>query len=217
MATRVTKRLVQKTIELGGFLLEFAKIERATYIDRKGTPESDTDHTTMLAVMACALASELEPHLDLGKVAQYALVHDLVEVYAGDVNTIDFHSINHQSKAEEEAKALARIKQEFGDVFPWIHQTLERYESLNDAEARFVKTLDKAMPGITHIFADNRRVKETFSDAGLFEKSVSARVSALEKSYAHDQENAMELLREIIKIVINNAHLQSNKSAKKSD
>jgi hypothetical protein len=46
-------------------------------------PESDTDHTVMLALIACALAPIVDARLDVGLVAQYALVHDLVEAYAG--------------------------------------------------------------------------------------------------------------------------------------
>jgi len=44
--------------------------------------ENDAEHGFLLAVLACALAERMELKLDLGKVSQYALVHDLVEAVA---------------------------------------------------------------------------------------------------------------------------------------
>ncbi len=202
MTTQITDDFVKATIELGGLLMKFSQIKRATYVDKSGISESDTDHTTMLAIMACAIASKIEPGLDIGKVAQYALVHDLVEVYAGDVNTINFHTIDHKAKEQNEAKALLRITREFGEVFPWIHTMIEAYEKLDDPESRFIKTLDKVMPAITHVHTDNIAVNEGFDDPVAFEGSVLARNEDMKKTFAHDQKNVMELREVILKEIV---------------
>jgi putative hydrolase of HD superfamily len=114
------------------------------------TPESDTDHTVMIAVCACALASKLYPYLDIGKVSQYAIVHDLVEVYAGDTNTFNISDEDRHKKEERERSAFERISKEFNNVYPWIPETIEKYESLSDDEAQFVKAVDKLMTKLTH-------------------------------------------------------------------
>lgn len=199
---KISNEVVEKTLELGGFLLEFATVYRATYLNTKHDKESDTDHTVMLAVIACAVAAQFHPEYDLGKVAQYALVHDLVEVYAGDVNTINFNTIDVQAKEKAEADALEKIRQKFGRTFPWLHQTIEAYESLADAEARFIKTLDKSLPAITHHFTDNKAVNEGFDDPVAFEHSVKSRNIAMKQSFAHDQEIAMELREAIVGMAI---------------
>jgi 5'-deoxynucleotidase YfbR-like HD superfamily hydrolase len=49
--------------------------------------ENDAEHSWSVALLACALAPEVDPQLDLGKIAQYAIAHDLVEVYADDTST----------------------------------------------------------------------------------------------------------------------------------
>lgn len=207
---QITDSLMNDLQALTALLFDFAKINRATYLDDKGTPESDTDHTVMLSVIACALAATHLPELDLGKVAQFALVHDLVEVYAGDVNTIDFHSVDHDKKTASEAAALKKIKQQFGSNLPWIHQTIEDYESLESPEARFVKTLDKAMPGLCHIQSNNLLIDETFDDPETFEASVDARNKHIETTYGHDQGFALEVRKRILKEVIANKFAHHN-------
>ena len=144
-------QVVDDVVELGALAMEFAETYRVTRLP-SGEFESDTDHTVMLGLIACSWAAKYYPNLDLGKVAQYAMIHDLVEVIAKDTPTIDISDEDLAAKQQREAEALETIKAKFGEVFPWIHQTIETYEKLADPEARFVKTLDKIVPAITHLF-----------------------------------------------------------------
>lgn len=137
-------------LSLCSLLLDFGKVERITCHQDGVTHESDTDHTVMLAVFGSALAFQLYPNLDIGLVAQFALVHDLVEVYAGDTPTlIDMTEDFMSEKKARETTALEKIAEEFWHTFPWIHTTIERYEKLDTKEARFIKVLDKILPKIT--------------------------------------------------------------------
>jgi 5'-deoxynucleotidase YfbR-like HD superfamily hydrolase len=211
MSTKLPANFSSDTAELGELLMAFAKVYRATYIDYEGTHESDTDHTTMLAIMACAIASSLNLSLDIGKIAQYAVVHDLVEVYSGDVNTVNFFNIDHAEKEKNEALALAKIRKKFGKTFPWIHETIEAYESLEDAESRYIKTLDKLMPAITHIYTDGRAVDEGFDDPKAFEESVLARGKHMRETFAHDQEIILQLRDELLRPTIHNKYEKHRK------
>jgi 5'-deoxynucleotidase YfbR-like HD superfamily hydrolase len=137
-------------IHLGRLSLQFGRVDRITFHDDGATPESDTDHTVMLGLVACALAAE--HGLDVGLVAQYALVHDLVEVYAGDTNTLG--GLTPEAKADKKARehaALLRIKDEFGADLWWLPETLINYENQVTLEARFVRAVDKLLPKVTHI------------------------------------------------------------------
>ncbi len=198
MEESVSDEFAQEVAKLGKLLIAFNKVDRSIYVDMEGTKESDTDHSVMLAVIACAVAESLKLGLDIGKVAQYALVHDLVEVYAGDVSTLDFRNTDFAAKEANEQAALERIKKEFGKTFPWIHQTIEAYESLKDAEARYIKTLDKAMPAITHLYSDGRAVDEGFDDPDAFASSVQARNENMRSTFAHDQEVVMRLREKLL-------------------
>lgn len=214
MKNKLSDTFTEDLAKLSELLMQFATINRATYLDTNGTPESDTDHTVMLSVIACAVAASYEPHLDLGKVAQFALVHDLVEAYAGDVNTIDFEKIDHAAKEADEAKALEQITEQFGETFPWIHETISAYESLKTPEARFVKTLDKAMPALTHLHTNSQAVHDSFDDPEAFEESVNKRHSHILKTYGHDQELALGIRSTLIEKIIENKYEHHGKTRK---
>jgi hypothetical protein len=117
-------------IALGRLALRFGRVNRITYHDDGVTPESDTDHTVMLGLIACAFAAAHLPQLDLGLIAQYALVHDLVEVYAGDTPTL--HPLSAQAKAaklQREHDAWTRLHTEFDRTLPWVPDLIAGYEA----------------------------------------------------------------------------------------
>ncbi len=195
---------VDAVIRLGKLVLEFSRIDRATAMEDGVTPESDTDHTVMLGILACAFAEAHEPGMDLGKVAQFALVHDLVEVYAGDTNTFGIHAhLAHSDKEERERIALSRIKLEFDATLPWISRTIEEYESLESSEARYIRTLDKVLPKITNVLNEAKRLR-AHGGEGEFVAFCEAQVMKLRESYAHDQEITLELYLHLVEAVKKN-------------
>lgn len=103
--------------------------------------ENDAEHSWSLAFVAAALAPHVDQQLDTGKICQYATVHDLVEIHAGD--TSSFGTAQEKAtKEEREQQALAQLRKEL-KTFPWITDTIEAYEAQADPEARFVKSVDK--------------------------------------------------------------------------
>ena len=141
----------EAVIALGQLSLAFGRVDRITFHEDGRTPESDTDHTVMLGLTACALAAR-EHNLDVGLVAQFALVHDLVEVYAGDTPTL--RALPADAKAAKKARehaAYQRIVREFVDALPWVPASLAAYEQQTIREARFVRALDKLLPKVTHL------------------------------------------------------------------
>ncbi len=144
-----TDELFSKLVELSALSFRYGETFRfTTYPDGK-TLESDTDHTFMLGMTACVLRDHCAPELDRGKVAEYALIHDFVEVYAGDTATLGM--LDKTEKEIREHQALLRIKKEYDTLFPWIGETIEKYEAQTETEARFIKVIDKIMPGLTQI------------------------------------------------------------------
>ncbi len=106
--------------------------------------ENDAEHSWSLALMACMLAPHIDPSLDVGKVCQFAIVHDLSEVHAGDTSAFASDE-DHQTKEEREHAAMEKIARDFAQ-FPWLTETLEQYELQESQEARFVRSIDKLVP-----------------------------------------------------------------------
>jgi putative hydrolases of HD superfamily len=148
----IDEYLVDKVIDLGQVALQFGRTPRATFHEDGVRVETVTDHTVALGLLACSIAARFYPDLDLGLVAQFALAHDLVEVFAKDTSTLRL--LTAEQKADKKARerdGFERLVAMFGLDLPWVHLTIARYESQQTREARFVKALDKATPKITHI------------------------------------------------------------------
>lgn len=188
-------------IKLGHLALAFGRVDRITYHDDGVTLESDTDHTVMLGLVACAFASNHLPHLDLGQVAQFALVHDLIEVYAGDTPTLQISNEERVAKRRREHVAYQRIFRQFGSTLPWIPDTIYKYECLDTPAARYVKALDKLLPKITHVL--NHCV--TIHKQGMSREQLIARYDdQLNEllTYAADFPPLFELRSELIALVL---------------
>lgn len=191
----LTPAAVQAIVDLGKLALAFGKVDRITCHPDGTTPESDTDHTVMLGLVACSFAERFAPTLDRGKIAQFALVHDLVEVYAGDTATARIMTdADHASKEEREMAALAQIRSEFDAELPWIGETIAAYERRDTPEARFIKVVDKALPKITNILNGGVTFRGQKHDLVSGKEFLLHQREKIASSYGEDQPAAMELL-----------------------
>ncbi len=128
-----------------GLLIPYMKVRRdmpfPTEPERK---ETDGEHAFMLAMVAVTVAEKMKLKLDRGKIAQYALIHDLVEAHAGDVSARSSEE-EQQVKVNREQEAFLVIKKRYAKKIPWIPKLIEAYEHHSDEEATFVYALDKQM------------------------------------------------------------------------
>lgn len=149
---------------LRGLLLPLADVRRTMVIP--GQPErreNVAEHSFFLAGLACALAGRVDPGLDVGLVAQFALVHDMVEARTGDVSVWAPESELRAKRGREEV-ALADLLKEFGPVFDWFGRTLRDYETLTTPESRFVYALDKIVPHAMVVLGNHHPVRPTRRD-----------------------------------------------------
>lgn len=136
---------ILRLIELQQLLLQFSQVERRNHRKHQDAMiyENDTEHSYNLAMTAWFLAGWF-PELDKDKIIRYALVHDMVEVHAGDT-FIYGKPEELASKAKRETDALKKLSKDWAD-FEELTQTIEIYEECVDDEAKFVYALDKLMP-----------------------------------------------------------------------
>ena len=148
------QRIADEFIRLGGVAMRFAAVERIPrYAD--GRRESDVEHSFMLSIIASELAAEHYPKLDTGLVAQFANVHDLVELDTGDVPTFALSEEELRQKSANEERALQILLQ---TLPPHTARILGRYERQEEPEARFVRAVDKLLPLVVDIHGDGIRV-----------------------------------------------------------
>ena len=130
------------------FLLEAGKLKfitRQTYLSDGKRKENDGEHSWHLALMAVLLSEYSNEKIDLVKVITMVLIHDMVEIDAGD--TYAYDAVGNQSKREREVKAADRIfnilPQDQAEKFRQLWEEFEAYET---PEAKFAHVCDNVQP-----------------------------------------------------------------------
>ncbi len=131
------------------FIVEIDKAKqvlRQTELMDGSRCENDAEHSWHLALMAIVLAEHArEPKLDISRVVQMALVHDLVEIDAGDTFVYDLAA--HAGKEERELRAAERIFNLLPlDSAREMRALWDEFEAGDTPEARFARSLDRLQP-----------------------------------------------------------------------
>lgn len=134
-------------ITLGNISIKLAHVSRVMLYS-EGKFENDAEHSFHLGLSATELASSYFPDLDTGLVAQFSLVHDLLETYVGDIPSFKIKQSDKDLKERAEDIALKKLLVELPT---YTAQLLERYELQAEKEARFVRLIDKLIPAVVHI------------------------------------------------------------------
>ncbi|MCR5447914.1 MAG: HD domain-containing protein [Solobacterium sp.] len=144
------------------FALEIDKeknIFRQTHLSGHGRNENDAEHAWHMAVMAYLLREYANEEIDIAKVMVMCLIHDIVEIDAGDTYAYDEEGLKTQKAREEAAKE--RIfsllpedqKQEMISLF-------DEFEAYSSPEARFAHALDNLQPLMLNTSNDGSDWKE---------------------------------------------------------
>jgi 5'-deoxynucleotidase YfbR-like HD superfamily hydrolase len=142
--------------------------------------ENVAEHSYSLAALGSALAHELNQtgaKLDIGKVAQFAVVHDLTEAYMeeGDISVYASAKLR-QSKAAAEQAALKKIEDSIG--YSWVANTIKEYEGQRSPEAAFVYALDKMVVHMNVILSGKHHANPSFSAYLETEKIARAKITS---------------------------------------
>lgn len=151
---------LKSLLEFLNLLHQFRSVERKIYIDKEySRHENDVEHSYELAMAAWHIINHKKLTLDINKVLQFALLHDFVEVFAGDTYIFDKDRQIHDSKHEREKQALERLQKEWpGDSSLW--DIITEYEKKEAPEAVFVYVLDKVIPFMNVYLNEGREWKD---------------------------------------------------------
>ena len=118
---------------------------RQTYLADASRKENDAEHSWHMAVMAILLSEYSNEKIDVLKTVSMILVHDLVEIYAGD--TYAYDTIGNNDKAEREIKAadklFALLPEDQKDK---MRALWDEFEAGETPEAKFAITMDRIQP-----------------------------------------------------------------------
>jgi putative hydrolase of HD superfamily len=136
---------LQKQIEFIKEIDKLKYIQRKTKLLNSDRNENDAEHSWHLAVMAVILSQHANTNIDLLKVIKMVLIHDIVEIDAGD--TFIYDTQKNHTNTDEELLAAKRI---FGILPTEQAEELitiwEEFEAGETEEAKFAKSMDRLEP-----------------------------------------------------------------------
>ena len=164
------KEKFQKQLD---FILEIDKeksILRQTHLTGYTRQENDAEHAWHMAIMIYLLKEYANEEFDVTKAMMMALIHDIVEIDAGDTYAYDVE--NKKTQEERERKAAERI---FG-ILPEEQQKelkglFEEFEAGETKEAKFVRAMDNLQP----LLLNNSNNGEDWKKRGIKKSQVLKR------------------------------------------
>ncbi len=163
-------------------LLFTAEIDRMTDVLRrtllinKSRRENDAEHSWHIAVMALLFSEyALEP-VDVGRAVQMCVVHDIVEIDAGD--TFAFDEKGNVGKAEREKEAadklFAKLPPDQGSM---IRSLWEEFDAMETADAKFAACMDRLQPFLHNTLTDGH----TWGNGTVNRAAVEKRMAVIKE------------------------------------
>jgi putative hydrolases of HD superfamily len=135
------------------FIREIDKVKsifRQTPIINKSRKENDAEHSWHLATMVMILAEYAPEGTDLFRVTKMVLIHDLVEIDAGDAYLFDaVANVGKEEREQEAANRIFNILPE--DIGSEVMELWHEFEKCTTNEARFATLMDRFQPFLHNI------------------------------------------------------------------
>lgn len=144
------------------FLVEIDKMKnvlRRTLIVDGSRRENDAEHSWHLAMLAMVLEEYSEREINISRVVRMCLVHDLVEVYAGDTFAYDAKGYEDKLARETAAadKLFSMLPTEQGEEFRALW---EEFDEAQTADAMYAAAMDRLQPIMNNFLTDGHTWKE---------------------------------------------------------
>ena len=185
------------------FILEVDKIKfigRQTYLSDGERKENDAEHSWHLALMTALLSEHANEKIDVRKTMLMVLVHDIVEIDAGD--TYAYDAAGNATKRERVLKAAKRIFHLLPeDQAEELFQLWEEFEACETPEAKFAHSMDNIQPIMLNDATGGKAWRE--------HQVKKSQVEKRQESTRAGSETIMEVAEEIIRRNVENGNLKN--------
>ncbi len=180
------------------FIVEIDKVKnifRQTYLADANRKENDAEHSWHLAISAFLLKEHVKEEVDLLKTILMVLIHDLVEIDAGD--TYAYDDAGAIDKREREEKGAERI---FGmlpeDQGTYFRELWEEFETYESADAKFAHLLDNFQPLLLNDASNGK----SWEEHGVKKSQIYKRNAKIEETSAPVWEYMKALIQKHIEL-----------------
>lgn len=148
-------------------------IRRTSLVDRSRR-ENDAEHSWHIATMALLFEEYATEPVDVSRVVKMCVVHDLIEIYAGD--TFAYDEKGNEDKAERENQAadklFSQLPAEQGDM---IRALWEEFDAMETADAKYAACMDRLQPFLHNTLTEGY----TWIESGTKRASVEKRMAVI--------------------------------------
>lgn len=166
-------------------------IGRQTYLSDGQRKENDAEHAWHLALMTILLSEHANQEIDVLKTVTMVLIHDIVEIDAGD--TYAYDEVGKLTQRAREEAAAERI---FGllpeDQGQKLRQLWEEFEARETPEAKFARTMDNLQPMMLNAATDGKAWVEHGVHLGQIMKRNERTGEGSEKLWEYAQEKFLK-------------------------
>ena len=163
-------------------LLFTADIDQMTHVLRqtllidKSRRENDAEHSWHIAVMALLFEEYAKEKPDIGRAVKMCVVHDLIEIEAGD--TFAYDPKGNLDKEERERKAADRLFSKLPeDQGQMIRSLWEEFDAMETADAKYAACMDRIQPFLHNTLTDG----ETWVKGKVDRKAVEKRMGIVKE------------------------------------
>ena len=180
---------LQKQIDFIVKIDEEKNILRQTHLSCHGRRENDAEHAWHMAIMAYLLQEYANQEVDIGRVMILCLIHDIVEIEAGDTYAYDEEA--KKTQAERERKAAEHLFAMLPeDQCRMMHELFDEFEHGDTPEARFARAMDNFQP----LLLNDANQGESWMEHDVARSSIDAR----QKKTADGSRQLYEVIESIL-------------------
>ena len=162
---------INKLLRFAAETDKMTAILRRTMLVDGSRRENDAEHSWHIALM-CMLFKDFAPQgTDVSRAVQMCIVHDLIEIYAGDTFAYDISG--NQDKAEREAKAADKLFSQLPENLAKDFRTLwEEFDAMETPDAKYAAAMDRLQPFLHNTLTEGHTWKEGKPSLDMVEKRV---------------------------------------------
>ena len=160
---------------------KMTSILRRTMLIDKSRRENDAEHSWHIAVMALLFEEYVSEPVDIGHVIKMCVVHDLIEIYAGDTFAYDVKGNLDKAEREEKAadKLFALLPKEQG---AYIRTLWEEFDAMETADSKYAACLDRLQP----FFHNTLTEGHTWVESGTTNRAAVEKRMSIVKAFMPD-------------------------------
>ena len=147
-------------------------IFRRTSLIDKSRRENDAEHSWHIAVMSMLFEEYASEPVNISRAVQMCVVHDLIEIYAGDTFAYDVKGNQDKAERENEAadKLFSQLPKEQGAM---IRSLWEEFDAMETADAKYAACMDRLQPFLHNTLTDGFTWVESGTSRAVVEKRMA--------------------------------------------